>query len=476
MRIYFMGACGTAMGNAAIMLKAHGEDVMGADSGAYPPMSEALRRENITVFEGYDAHRLARLKPDLVVVGNGISRGNPEVEWLLQTERVAYTSLPQLLSERILAGRKNIVITGTHGKTTTAALSARLLLENGVEAGYFIGGVPLDLPFGANHGDAAAPFVIEGDEYDCALFDKRSKFIHYRPHIVVINNLEFDHCDIFRDLTDLKRAFNHLIRIIPKNGYLLVNGDDRNIDTLLPVPWTTLLRVGTEAHNDLRIRYFSESQKGASFALQWKGIPWTEISWSLGGRFNARNAAMAALACGLSLNPDDPLQLKLDSLARAKGVKRRQETLFETPGLKVIEDFGHHPTAIEETLRSMRRRYPGSRLIVCFEPRSNTARRSIFQSEFGRALKQGDSILIGPVNRAGMLAPEERLDTERLARELAGPKREAEAFESNRALLNRLLHKVDGKPDGNDILTFFTNGSFDGIIGRFVSHLQRKME
>ena len=185
---------------------------------------------------------------------------------------------------------------------------------------------------------------------------------------------------------------------------------------------------------------------------------------------------MAALACGLSLNPDDPLQLKLDSLARAKGVKRRQETLFETPGLKVIEDFGHHPTAIEETLRSMRRRYPGSRLIVCFEPRSNTARRSIFQSEFGRALKQGDSILIGPVNRAGMLAPEERLDTERLARKLAGPKREAEAFESNRALLNRLLHKVDGKPGGNDILTFFTNGSFDGIIGRFVSHLQRKME
>ena len=476
MRIYFMGVCGTAMGNAAIMLKAHGEDVMGADSGAYPPMSEALRRENITVFEGYDAHRLARLKPDLVVVGNGISRGNPEVEWLLQTERVAYTSLPQLLNERILEGRKNIVITGTHGKTTTAALSARLLLENGVEAGYFIGGVPLDLPFGASHGDAAAPFVIEGDEYDCALFDKRSKFIHYRPHIVVINNLEFDHCDIFRDLTDLKRAFNHLIRIIPRNGYLLVNGDDRNIDTLLPVPWTTLLRVGTEVQNDLRIRYFSENQKGASFALHWKGIPWAGISWSLGGRFNARNAAMAALACGLSLNPEDPLQLKLDSLSRAKGVKRRQETLFETPGLKVIEDFGHHPTAIEETLRSMRRRYPGWRLIVCFEPRSNTARRSVFQSEFGRALRQGDSILIGPVSRVGMLGKEESLDTERLAREVAGAKREAEAFESNRALLNRLLYEVDGKPDANDILTFFTNGSFDGIIGRFVSHLQSKMD
>lgn len=462
------------MGNAAIMLKAQGEDVMGADSGAYPPMSEVLRREKITVFEGYDAARLARLNPDFVVVGNGVSRGNPEVEWLLQTEGVAYTSLPQFLSDRILEARKNIVITGTHGKTTTAVLSARLFLENGVAAGYFIGGVPLDLPSGASHGDTDAPFIIEGDEYDCAFFDKRSKFIHYRPHITAINNLEFDHCDIFQDLADLKRSFDHLIRIIPPNGYLLVNGDDRNVETLLPVPWTTVFKVGTGAHNDLRIRHFSENSKGSTFTLQWRGVPWAEVSWGLGGRFNARNAAMAALASGLALNPEDPLQLKLKCLARARGVKRRQETLFETEGLKVIEDFGHHPTAIEETLRSLRRRYPGSRLIVGFEPRSNTARRRVFQSKFGRALRLGDVVLIGPVNRAGTLAPEERLDTKRLARELAGPEREAEAFSSNQILLERLCKMVDGTPGGNDILAFFTNGSFDGIIGKFVSHLQEK--
>ena len=217
MRIYFMGVCGTAMGNAALLMRRQGHEVFGSDSGIYPPMSELLERSGVAVLEGYDEGRLREINPDLVVVGNVISRGNPEVEWLLRTDSIAYASLPSLLHDRVLRHRCNIVVAGTHGKTTTTALTASLLCANGCNPGYFIGGVPRDLPAGALEGDPGAPFVIEGDEYDSAFFDKRSKFIHYRPHILVVNNLDFDHADIFRDLADIQRSFEHLFRLVPDN-------------------------------------------------------------------------------------------------------------------------------------------------------------------------------------------------------------------------------------------------------------------
>ncbi|MDR1283881.1 MAG: Mur ligase domain-containing protein, partial [Opitutaceae bacterium] len=294
MTLYFMGICGTAMGNAALLARAAGHEVCGADTGTYPPMSTVLATAAITVHEGYDPARLARLAPDLVVIGNAMSRGNPEVEWLLETRALPFTSLPALLHDTVLATRQNIVVAGTHGKTTTTSLTAFLLRENGRDPGFLIGGVPLDPPVGNHTGAPADPFVIEGDEYDSAFFDKRSKFIHYAPHIAVLNNLEFDHADIFRDLADVQRTFSHLTRIVPRNGWIVMNGDDENLRALGPLPWTRIVRVGTGEHNDVRILDFAEAPAGVRFRLSWQGRPWPAA---------AENAAVTDAAAGVRRRP-----------------------------------------------------------------------------------------------------------------------------------------------------------------------------
>src|SRR3954470_8402935 len=316
MRIYFMGIAGTAMGNAALLARAAGHEVLGSDAGVYPPMSTVLAQAGVTVHEGYDPARLEQLAPDLVVIGNAMSRGNPEIEWLLDTRAIPFVSLPAFLYDAVLAVRRNIVIAGTHGKTTTTALTAFLLRENGRDPGFLIGGVPLDPPAGNHLGNVADPFVIEGDEYDSAFFDKRSKFIHYAPHVAVLNNLEFDHADIFRDLADVQRTFSHLTRIVPRNGFVVMNGDDENLRALGSLPWTRVIRVGTGEANDTRIVDFKESPAGAEFRLLWRGQLWAHVRWAQPGIFNARNAAMAATAAALAHNEANPAALALDSLAR----------------------------------------------------------------------------------------------------------------------------------------------------------------
>jgi UDP-N-acetylmuramate: L-alanyl-gamma-D-glutamyl-meso-diaminopimelate ligase len=463
-----MGICGTAMGNAALLARAAGHEVLGSDTGVYPPMSTVLSEAGITLHEGYDAARLEQLAPDLVVIGNALSRGNPEIEWLLDTRKIRFTSLPAMLHEFVLRERRNIVIAGTHGKTTTTSLTAFLLGANGSDPGYLIGGVPLDPPTGNHLGSATAPFVIEGDEYDSAFFDKRSKFIHYAPHIAVLNNLEFDHADIFRDLADVQRTFAHLTRIVPRNGWILLNGDDDNLRALGLLGWTHTARVGTGERNDLRIVDFSEIGTTVTFKLTWQGRSWAEVSWGQPGLFNARNAAMAALAAGLALFPDDPTKLKLDALAKFRGVKRRQELLIDTPKLKVIEDFGHHPTALAETLQSLRNRYPGALLTAVFEPRSNTARTKVMQAGFTRALGTADEVFIGAVSRADKLKESERFDVEAVTEHLETQGVHAHTAATNEMLLTGLsatVLKAQAKPQ---VVIFFTNGSFDGIIGKFV--------
>jgi len=474
MKIYFMGICGTAMGNAALLARAAGHEVLGADTAVYPPMSTVLAEAGITLHEGYDPARLAQLKPDLVVIGNAMSRGNPEVEWLLDTRAIAFTSLPALLADFVLKGRKNIVVAGTHGKTTTTSLTAFLLRENGRDPGFLIGGVPLDPPVGNHLGTAADPFVIEGDEYDSAFFDKRSKFIHYAPHIAVLNNLEFDHADIFRDLQDVQRTFSHLTRIVPRNGWIVMNGDDDNLRALGPLGWTRVVRVGTGEGNDVRIMNFAENESGASFQLSWKGAWWAEVKWTQPGMFNARNAAMAACAAGLALHPDNPAQLKLAALARFRGVKRRQEILVNTPALKVIEDFGHHPTALAETLQSFRARFPGHVIHAAFEPRSNTSRTKVMQAAFMRVLALADEVYLGAVANAAKMKEDERFDAEAVIQHLETQGVQARTAASNAALLEKLV--TDTGPDGSGrplLVVFFTNGSFDGIIQKYVATVRR---
>ncbi len=473
MRIYFMGICGTAMGNAALLARAAGHEVLGADTGVYPPMSTVLAEAGIRIHEGWDAARLAQLAPDLVVIGNALSRGHPEIEWLLDTRALPYTSLPALLHDFVLKTRRTVVVAGTHGKTTTTALTAFLLRANGRDPGFLIGGVPQDPPTGSALGAAADPFVIEGDEYDSAFFDKRSKFIHYAPQIAVLNNLEFDHADIFRDLEDYRRTFVHFLRLVPRSGCVVLNGDDPNLQGLGPLPWTRVVRVGTAGTCDLRITGFGEDAAGAHFALDWRGARWAEVRWTLPGLFNARNAAMAACAAGLSLAAPaaapDPRGIKLDALARFQGVRRRQEVRAAVAGLTVIEDFGHHPTALAETLHSLRARFPAARLTAVFEPRSNTARTRVLQNGFARALTQADEVYLGAVNRAEKLGADERFDADAVAQQLESQSVHAQWFTDNRLLCDRLLADTLPPGDGARVIVFFSNGSFDGIIDRYAA-------
>lgn len=456
------------MGNAALLAKSGGHEIVGADQGIYPPMSDVLLQAGIEIHEGYDADRLSRLAPDLVVIGNAMSRGNPEVEWLLETRQFRFTSLPALLAETCLDGRKNIVVAGTHGKTTTTALAAFILRENNIDPGFLIGGVPFDPPVGQHLGDSAAPFVIEGDEYDSAFFDKRSKFIHYAPHIAILNNLEFDHADIFRDLADIQRSFRHLTRIVPRNGFILLNGDDENLAEFADCAWTQVITVGKGSSNDLQIANFNESPEGVNFTLKWRGEIWGQINWSIPGLFNARNAAMAALAAGLSISPDDPTNLSLDPLTRFRGVKRRQEIKLDQDGLTVIEDFGHHPSALAATLTSLRARYPSSTLTAIFEPRSNTARTRIHQNGFIDALALADRVYLGVISRADSMSAEERIDMPGMIQSLGSQNIPATTAESNLELLEAILVSPPS-PANHQVMVFFTNGSFDGIIEKFVA-------
>ncbi len=467
MHVYFMSICGTGMGNAALLLRDLGHRISGADENTYPPMSDRLAEAGVEVMTGYDADRLAELNPDLVVVGNVNTRGNPEIEWLLDERRIPYASLPQVLSELVLKPRRNIVVTGTHGKTTTTSLTAWLLCNNGFDPGYLVGGVPRDLPTGAKVGSLQHPFVIEGDEYDSAFFDKRSKFIHYLPHILILNNLEFDHADIYRDLKDVQRSFQHLLKIVPRSGYVLANGDDHHVRELLNFNWTPVIRVGAGENCDLRIVDFTESPQGSAFKLFWKGQLWTEVRWHLWGLYNARNVAMAALAAGLAMDPDNPTRLLLDSLQDFKGVKKRQEVVFEDAHRVLINDFAHHPSAIRQTLESMRQRYQGRRIALCFEARSNTACRNVLESEFEAAFGTADHIHLGAVYRPERYAEDERIDLPGIASRL-GPR--AHAYSSNSELAEGLLASL--REDPEQVVCFFSNGSFDGIPSQVAAALE----
>ena len=391
----------------------------------------------------------------------------------------------------MLKTRKNIVVCGTHGKTTTTSLAAFLLRENGRDPGFLIGGVPLDPPVGNHLGSVGDPFVIEGDEYDSAFFDKRSKFIHYAPHVGVLNNLEFDHADIFRDLADVQRTFSHFCRIVPRTGFVVLNGDDENIRALGELPWTQVVRVGTGEGNDVRITNFAETAAGVEFSLNWGDQLWGRVSWAMPGIYNARNAAMAATAAALATWPadqvagvvpntieraagkrlgDKPLHLSLESLARFRGVKRRQEVLVAKPGPTVIEDFGHHPTALAETLRSFRNRYPGTVITAVFEPRSNTARTNTLQAGFMAALALADEVYLGAVNRADKLKADERFDTDAVIAHVASQGGKGVSASTNAGLLEKLTAATLPAEAGRSrLVVFFSNGSFDGIIARYAA-------
>ena len=476
MRVFFIGICGTAMGNAAILLKKQGHEVAGSDLGVYPPMSDVLSNAGIELFEGFDEQVMLDWNPDRVVVGNAVSRGNAQVEFILRTRTIPFVSLPQLIGEDLIGNRPCLVVAGTHGKTTTTSLSAFALDQVGLSPGYLVGGVPLDLPSGNELGAERSPFVIEGDEYDSAFFDKRSKFIHYRPRILILNNLEFDHGDIFRDLEDISRSFSHLLRIVPSNGFIIRNGDDENILTLPPASWCSTFSVGMGEQNDLQIKDFLEDENSTQFDLFWQDRKISSINWQMPGEYNARNLAMSFLASVLTqsicqkkeIDLHDPFNgFKLPDYSLCKGVKRRQEILVDQSNLTVISDFAHHPTAIAGTLKSLRARWPGRKIIACFEPRSNTAVTNIFQDRFADALSLADEVLLGAVHRAEKIPIDQRINTHAMIEQIKNSGKEGYSFTRNSELGDFLKSKNN---EGQSVLiVFFSNGSFDGEIERFAS-------
>ncbi len=465
-----MGICGTAMGNVAVMMKGCGHEVCGSDTGVYEPMKGVLERAGIGIFEGWDAGRLMASRPDLVVVGNVISRMNPEIEWLLDTRAFEFTSLAELIGRRVIGSRPSLVVSGTHGKTTTTSVAAHLLSSVSPGAGWLIGGVPEGLEGGGSRfGGSDSPFVIEGDEYDTAFFDKRSKFVHYRPRVLLINNVEFDHADIFRDLGDVERAFTHVRRIVPRGGLIVENGDDGNIAALEPTPWVERLKVGVGAGCDVRVSSFEEGRDGSSFEISHGGRS-ARIEWGMHGIFNARNAAMAACGAAAVLGLKSPLDLDLARLASFAGVRRRQELILDTPRVCAVEDFGHHPTAIAGTIESLRGRFAGFDIYACFEPRSNSARTNVFEAAFASSLSGADRVYVGAVRGAEKIAEGRRMDTFRLARS-GGEK--FEAFRDNSELLEKLAADVSAS-ERNIVCVFFSNGSFDSIHRRFAEMFSPK--
>lgn len=433
--------------------------VSGSDQNVYPPMSTFLTERKIEVISGYAEQNLGH-HPDLVVIGNAISRGNPEAECVLD-HKLPYCSLPELLKHFFIRGKRSLVVTGTHGKTTTTSLLAWVFEHNGFNPSFLIGGIPNNFGQGARFTESEW-FIIEGDEYDTAFFDKRSKFVHYLPEVAIVNNLEFDHADIFPNLEAIKTSFKHFMRLIPRNGLLLGNGDDLNLGPLLNVTHCPVKRFGLGEGNAIQAFNLRYGPTATEFE-----IPSFKFHTNFVGELNVRNAlAVVACAkhCGLK---NHQIQSAFDTF---KGIKRRMEVRGIAGGVTVLDDFGHHPTAIRETLSALRIKYPTQKLWAIFEPRSNTTRRNVFQTELAESFADADEVVVSQIARLELLPPEERLNPEKLMQDLTLSGKKAAYLTDADAIVNHVAQRAQG----GEVIVVFSNGGFGGIHGKLLERLGRK--
>lgn len=456
--IHLMAICGTGMGAFAGLLKAAGYEVRGSDSGVYPPMSDQLAEQQIPIMDGYRAENL-EWKPDLVVVGNAIRKVNPENEALLDSE-LAYASFPETLSELFLASRHPVVVSGTHGKTTTSSIVAHCLDHLAGEAtGFLIGGVLLNFGRNFRPGQDGGFFVVEGDEYDTAWWDKVPKFIHYRPTSTILTSVEFDHADIYRDLDHVREAFTMLIDLIPEDGVLFACADGEHVPPLADACKAPVQYYSTrgDARASWQGTILGADRDGMSFAVDRDGERIGTFRCSLIGEHNLANlTAVVGLLTWHGFAADDIAA----ALATFRGVKRRQEVFGEPRGITLIDDFAHHPTAVKATIEATRLRFgKDRRLWVVFEPRTNTTRRNIFQEQYGRAFDAADLLLVAPVHRAGSVAEEERFDPARLVQDARDGGVDAKQADGVDAIVADLVDRA--QPD--DIVLILSNGGFGGI-------------
>jgi len=452
MHIHILGICGTFMGGVAALARSAGFEVTGCDDAVYPPMSTQLRELGIEIHEGFDAAQLD-LEPDCVVVGNVMSRGNEVVEAMLD-RGIPFTSGPRWLADNVLRDRHVLAVAGTHGKTTTASMLAWILQDAGHEPGFLIGGIPSNFGVSASFGKSKY-FVVEADEYDTAFFDKRAKFVHYGPRTLILNNLEFDHADIYKDMDAIQWQFHQLLRTVPGNGRIIRNATDENLNRLIEAGcWTPVETFGTAAGADWTATFQDAAERriGVKHAAGQSG----EAHWKLGGRHNLENA-LAAVAAAQSAGVQ--VSQAVDALSRFDGVKRRMERTATVSNIAIYDDFAHHPTAIRRTIEAMKRRYPGQRIIVAVEPRSNTMKMGVHNESLAAALDEADIVW--------MYLPADMGDE----------------FESSLTPLgdrlrlfndyDKLVSDMSGKVLSGDQVMFMSNGGFGSARQTLTAVLQR---
>jgi UDP-N-acetylmuramate: L-alanyl-gamma-D-glutamyl-meso-diaminopimelate ligase len=463
-RVHFIGICGTAMATLAAMLKAQGRTVQGSDHGVYPPMSDFLAREGIRVLDGYDARHITS-DLETVIVGNAISRGNPELEEVLD-RKIRYLSLPEAIRDHFLWQSRSIVIAGTHGKTTTTSLVGWLLTAGGRDPSLLVGGIAANFD-GSYRLGAGRDFVIEGDEYDSAFFDKTAKFLKYLPDIVVVGNLEYDHADIYADMESLRTAFRRLVNLVPRRGRLLLGADSEEARRLAGLARCEVDTFGFTADADWHATDVTLAGDRTRFAVTHRGEPLGHFDLPLYGEHNVRNA-LASLSVGhaVGLTPDEMRA----GLAGFKGVRRRLELRGVVRGVAVYDDFAHHPTAIAETLKAVRASHPDRRLWAVFEPRSATACRRVFQDDFARAFVESgaNEVIIAPVFRSTL--PEgERLSVATLVDVVSAAGVHVRAIPE----VDEIVKTIAGEARDGDLVVIMSNGGFGGIHDKLLEALGR---
>ncbi|MFO7838036.1 MAG: Mur ligase family protein [Desulfosalsimonadaceae bacterium] len=459
--VHLIAACGTAMGALACMLKEMGIAVTGSDHNVYPPMSTYLEGRGIPVAEGFDASNVA-YGPDLVVVGNAVKRDNPEVQRAREMG-LAYCSLPQAVNRFLTGSREAVLVLGTHGKTTTAAMIAWLLEYAGLSPGFMIGGVVNN--FGGNYqAGSGGHVVLEADEYDTAFFDKQPKFMHYDPAVAVLTGVEFDHADIYRDITQVEEAFERFLAGMHPDSLLIAYDNDPRIDAMLSGKSMRVLRYGSCGQSDWRLKAFSAEPPWTYFEPFYAGTSMGRFRGRFAGVHNSHNALAALAVCHELKIPDD---VAAAGLERFEGVRRRQELRGMKNGVAVIDDFAHHPTAVRETIRAVRPFYPGGRLIAVFEPRTNTSRRKVFQDIYPHAFDDADLICIRKPTLLSGIPEDERFCSRKLAADICARGKEARYFEDTGPIVSFLAEIARS----GDCILVMSNGGFDNIHERLLDAL-----
>jgi|SRR5271166_916322 len=464
--IHLIGICGTAMASLAGMLKERGFHITGSDNASYPPMSDFLASLSIPVFQPFREANL-QSQPDLAIVGNAISRGNPELEYVLD-QRIPLQSMPQVLHDEFLAGRERLVVAGTHGKTTTASLLAWLFHHARRAPSFLIGGIPENFgsSFMLGGGDE---FILEGDEYDTAFFDKGPKFLHYFPDVVILTSVEFDHADIYKDLDEVKTAFKRLVNLVPRRGLLIAWDGHPNVDECVRRAFCRVERYGFKKESRWSIADVDYAPAVTRWRVLRDGKPWAELEFSLAGEYNVLNAtAAAAMAAnnGIAKGTID------EALRSFRSVKRRLEVKAEVHGVTIIDDFAHHPTAIAGALKAVRTRYAGRRLWAIVEPRSNTLRRKVFQIELSQSLSLADEVVLAGIFKSEAIPEHERLDPAAVIAALKASGKPARLL----ATADAIVESIAPELREGDVVVILSNGGFGGIYEKLPARLKSLRE